>query len=459
MTAPATPATTDRSAATRRSLSSRLVASGRAYAFMLLTLLMVSEIKLRDRAPELALAARVDGQIFVEVAVWAAVGCWVVWRLTGADRRILTTFPSRVGPSLRVYALIAVLAVILSVYSLSLLSMVRAGQLAVLCGVALLLDRDLATGRIAVEAIWLWFRRGLWALVIMLTLLVAALPSLTPMSVSLGFDRYHWFSTHPITTGVVIGVALVLLAGTALAFPDPWFDRGIGPAVRLVLLGGFGVLLLATRSRTPLFATVAALLIMAVLARSRRRRSETVLLVGAAILLIVSGVGVEQLTETVARGQSAEQIASLTGRDDIYRAAWQLFTEQPLIGYGYLSGRSIFLQRIPWAPGNSHSALVDIAMSMGAVGLLAYLWLFVRLGTSFRTLLRRRTMTAENLWARELAPLVAMLLLMGVTVDGFSGPVGAQPIFLMFAVLGADAWWRSARGARSEAAAHQPVLT
>jgi O-antigen ligase len=173
-----------------------------------------------------------------------------------------------------------------------------------------------------------------------------------------------------------------------------------------------------------------------------------VLLVGGAILLIASGIGFAQVTETVTRGQSAEQLTSLTGRDDIYRAAWQLFAEQPLIGYGYQSGRSIFLQRIPWAPGASHSALVDIAMSMGAVGLLAYLLLFVRLGKSFRTLLRRRTMTAENLWARELAPVVAMLLLMGVTVDGFSGPVGAQPIFLAFAVLAADAWWRSARAAR-----------
>lgn len=448
------PVMADRTVATAPTRSERFRGSGRAYAFMLLALLMVSEIKLRTRSSDLALSAKVDGQILVEVAVWAAVGCWVVWRLTGTDRKILTSFPAHVGPALRLYTLIAIMAVILSVYSLSPLSMVRAGQLAVLCGVALLLDRDLATGRITVEAMWLWFRRGLWGLVIAMTLLVAALPSLTSMKVSLGFDRYHWFSTHPIATGVVIGVALVLLAGTALAFPDPWFDRGIGPAARVVLLGGFGVLLLATRSRTPLFATVAALLILAVLARSRRRRAETVLLIGAAVLLIVSGLGIQQLTEAVARGQSVEQIASLTGRDDIYRAAWQLFTEQPLIGHGYLSGRSIFLQRIPWAPGASHSALVDIAMSMGAIGLVAYLWLFARLGVSFRTLFRRRTMTAENLWAREVAPLAAMLLLMGVTVDGFSGPVGAQPIFFTITVLAADAWRRSTRTARSEVGAH-----
>ncbi len=417
---------------------------------MLLALMMVSEIKLRTRSADLALSAKADVQILAEVAVWGIVGCWVVWRLTGVDRRILSSYPSRVGPALRLYTLIAIMAVILSVYSLSALSMVRAGQLAVLCGVALLLDRDLSTGRIAVEAVWLWFRRGLWGVVIVMTVLVAALPSLTPMKVSMGFDRYHWFSTHPIATGVVIGVALVLLAGTALAFPDPWFDRAMGPAVRVVLLGGFGVLLLATRSRTPLFATVAALLILAVLARSRRRRAETILLISAAILLIVSGLGYQQLTDTVARGQSAEQIASLTGRDDIYRAAWQLFTEQPLIGHGYLSGRSIFLERIPWAPGASHSALVDIAMSMGAVGLVAYLLLFIRLGMSFQTLFRRRTMTAENLWAREVAPLAAMLLLMGVTVDGFSGPVGAQPIFFTVTVLAADAWRRSTRAPRPD---------
>jgi len=458
--AAATQGTADGRMVARPSALGRFQASGRAYAFMLLVLLLVSEIKLRQRDSELALEASVDGQVLFELVVWAAVGCWVILRLTGADRIVWTSFPSRVGPALRVYVLIAALAVILSVYSLSLLSMVRAGQLAVLCGVALLLDHDLSTGRVTIEAVWLWFRRGMWGLVIMLTLVVAAIPSLTPMKATMGLGRYHWFSTHEITTGVVIGIALVLLAGSALAFPDPWLDRGIGPAMRLLMMGGFGVLLLATRSRTPLFATVAALLLMAVLARSRRRRSETILLIGA-ILLILSGVGVEQLADSVSRGQSAEQIASLTGRDAIYRAAWQLFTEQPLIGHGYQSGRFIFLQRIPWAPGNSHSALVDIAISMGVVGLLAYLWLFVRLGMSFRTLFRRRTMTAENLWAREVAPLAVMLLLMGVTVNGFSGAVGAQPILFAFAVLAADAWWRSTRRAQPRIGGQQQqqVLT
>lgn len=442
------PVMAEGSVATVPTRSDRFRGSGRAYAFMLLALLTVSEIKLRSRDAELALAARVDGQILYELVAWAAVAGWVLWRFSGSDRGVLTTFPSRIGPALRVYVLIAVLAVILSVYSMSLLSMVRAGQLAVLSGVVLLLDRDLATGRITIEAVWLWFRRGLWGLVIMLALVVAAIPSLTPMKATTGFSRYHWFSTHEIATGVMIAVALVLLAGSALAFPDPWLDRGIGPAVRLAMMGGFGVLLVATRSRTPLFATVAGLLIMAILARSRRRRAETLLLVGVAVVLILSGVGFQQLTETVARGQSTEQLTSLTGRDEIYRTAWQLFTEQPLIGYGYQSGRSVFLQRIAWGPGNSHSALVDIAISMGAVGLLAYLLLFVRMGRSFAGLLRRRSITAENLWARELAPLTAMLLLMGITVNGFSGPVGAQPILLAFAVLAADAWWRSTRRAQ-----------
>lgn len=401
----------------------------------LLVLAVATDWKFRTRSADLAASGVIDLQILVEIGIWALIGSWIAWRLglrdLGASRRRKRAeqgLPRE--PELRLLVLVGAVILVGSLYAPAQLALVRALQWAVLIAWVLLAARSIGADRDSLVACWVWLRRLLWG-----SALVA-----TALSFVLSFDglrsaqgdvwRYRWFTMHPIQTANGLGLAVLALTATYLAVPDDMFSSPRGRMLRRVLLAVFSGLLVLTRARGALAATLLGLLTLAVLCPSPRKRALT--LMGALAGLALAGVGAEAITQLVLREQTVQQLQDFSGRGDIFRFAVQLFSERPLFGYGYLAGRQLFTDLLVWSPGESHNVIVEIALSFGLVGLLAFGALLATTGTRILRGLRARDFLSRLLM-RESAALMVFILASGMVAEGFISP-GYEAAVLVWTV-------------------------
>lgn len=408
------------------------------YAVFLVILVVGSDLQFRSRDAFAALAGQADWQVLLELALWGLVGAWVLWRLLSDASGFLRGFPAGVGPALRCYSLVVGLTVVSALRTGQALSIVRTAQLVILLGLVLLMHLDVQRGWFGLDELWSALRRGIWALVVVAATITLLFPQLSPQAwVWPGILRYRWFATHPITTGMIIAVALLFLGGSILASRDRFLGSGGWfQMARWGMVPAFGVLLLITKTRGPLFAAALAALVLVVLSSSRAGRGAAILIGVVGIALVVGGAADTLIAESVVRGQTEDELLSLTGRDVLFAHGFELFQQRPLFGYGYLAARGVFLELFPWA-GASHNAVLEVALGMGVIGLMAYLALFVfivrglwaKVLAGIRPL---RDLAAEGLTA------VVFLLVLGVVRESFGGPVGLEPALLMLAALIAD---------------------
>lgn len=417
----------------RRSRQPKAMAAWFAAAALVVT--FASDVKFRSRPAELGLDGVVDGQILFELAMYGALGVALVYYVLRRERGWLgRNFPRGVGPCLQLTLAIVGVSAVLAARSGTQIAIGRAAQLAILVALHLLLARGVSTGRVDLDHWWLYLRRGIWLIVAVLVISSAlAPPTLVPIHTS---GRYHWFSSHPIFTATTLGIGIVLLAATSLASPDPLLEYRSIRNMRMLMMGAGGVLLLNTASRGPIVATLVALTVLVAFSPNARPRAQAVLAVGASLGLILAGLFEKQLSEAFLRGQTSAQLMTLTGRTELFAYAWTLIAERPVLGYGFLSGRSIFLERFPWA-GHSHNAFIEIAISMGLVGLVLYAALLGRQAWQLRVAVQR-SCAQGALHAREALALLAFLLVLSVTGGGLALPVGIETMILLVIAVVAD---------------------
>lgn len=405
------------------------------YGALVVLLLLASKLDVRVRDPSLAVQGVVDTQILVELAIWAIVGAWAAGRLLRSHRWLMEGFPGQLGPALKWYVPIGLMSLVSALLLRgSALTVVRAAQLLVLLALAVLVQRDVRQGRAHVVDVWTAAARVLVGAVLGLMVLGYLLPQVTSgYETYYGFARYRLLQMHPIGTAQLLGLAVVACAADLLLK----VRRPSGTEQTLLLLAALVLSagLWATKARGAMVATVVAVLVLVLLSSQLRRRGA-LLLAGAALAVpVASGALDDALRTTLLRGQSEEELLSLTGRTELFGYAWQLFTERPVSGWGYLATRDIFLERFPWA-GESHNAVVDIALSLGLIGLTLYLGLLVTATMSLRHGLQR------NDAARELAvvgtALLTWLLLDGVGSDSYGGAIGPGLVALVLVVLISD---------------------
>ena len=231
------------------------------------------------------------------------------------------------------------------------------------------------------------------------------------------------------------------MLGTYLGTADEWFARRWGRIIRPVLLVLFLWLLARTKSRGPLLARVAGSTVLVLMSKRTRQRRAWLFVgwagVAATVAAVVLDFGDDRITRVLFRNQSAEAVLSLTGRTELLQVAFDLWKQRPILGYGYLSGSSYFLEYFEWA-GEAHNVGVEIGFSFGVVGLMVWGFLLAR--------------TARRLWngwkwgpthrARFLAgegvAVFAFVMVIGVVGQGFAGTPGHQQIALFWTVLLAD---------------------
>jgi O-antigen ligase len=201
----------------------------------------------------------------------------------------------------------------------------------------------------------------------------------------------------------------------------------------LPFLAVFVVLLVQTRARGATGATLIGVALLVALGAGQRagRFMALALVAGAGIAIVyLPSIATSDL---VARGQTQQQLLGLSGRYEIFDKTSELFLHRPVQGYGYLAGRSIFLESIPWA-GNGHNALVEIVVSMGLIGVTAYFVLFFCWFSSASKLVRRAAGPARLLSRFSLA-FAAYVLVSAAVADGFGGAPGIDTGMFAVGVL------------------------
>lgn len=406
-----------------------------------IVLAIASDVTLRQaRDTQLALQGSIDLQIAIQLALWFAVAGWMTLICLSGGGGHVTSF-TEAGPAVRVLMGASLMVFAASFYAPKTIATIRALQFVEVALLARICHYQLAGSWERVREFWTWVRRGIW----LLCGVCAVLGFLSPITDNFTFSaisgqrRYRWFTMHPISVGVLLCIAVVFLAGSFLGVPDPIARRRRGRQLLLFASAAFGFMLLFTKSRGAIAAAVAGGLVLLCLTHNRRLRVVGILGAWAGVAALLVGVAGTQVQNVTLRGQSTDEVLGLTGRTNLFGYAWDLFLDRPVFGHGFLAGRSVYLEKFPWA-GESHNAYLELLVSMGLVGFAVFAFL---LGRTVRLLwqAQRDSHSPVAALATEGLALVAIALTNGVVGAGFAGQPTTQTLVLAWAVLLADLCW------------------
>ncbi|MFN2491855.1 MAG: O-antigen ligase family protein [Pyrinomonadaceae bacterium] len=233
-------------------------------------------------------------------------------------------------------------------------------QLTVLCWIAYNVMRD---GRVAEKA-FLTFAGGC---VLLAALQVTGIAS-RPVDADAAIIRMTALGFHPnnlarilmlgllATIGLTYGRAKSLLRPLAISWPF------------IILIGAA---LIQTGSRGGLLALVAGLMTLVL----RRGTNSSKLLNAAALLLVVGFLFLAALQSDVMRARFEETVeeGDLARREQIYPAAWEMFQEKPLLGWGPITSTYELGTRLGHPDEetkNPHNLILFGLVSTGLIGSL-----------------------------------------------------------------------------------------
>jgi O-antigen ligase len=416
----------------------------RVTALLFLILGITPELKFRVRDAAEAFTGSLDAQILFELFVYALVAVWIAWYLTrgtAARRYRLSAMNLPMGALLFVMVVILVSAA----HALSVRSAIRALQFVEFVGMTLLVFWEARDDPRFLPEFWIWLRRGFVAFAVVATLVTATNPAWGALLDDDGVSRYAWFEIHPIVTAGMLGIAMVMLGSMYLGLGDPLLRRVPWRLATGGLIGVFAILLVETRSRGALVAALSAVVALVVLSPRRERRRPAALAVlaaAAAVLVFVLVAGSDLFRDWALRGQTVEQVQSLSQRTQLFELGKDLIAEEPVWGQGYLMAGPRFRTFYSWA-GHAHNVLLEVLVSMGYVGLFAFVFLLlVVLGRLWRG--TRSPPVRRSGFPLEAAAILLLLLVQGVISDGFGGSVGFEVAGLLLVVLIAAAGDRAA---------------
>ncbi|MDB5361061.1 MAG: O-antigen polymerase [Rhodospirillales bacterium] len=167
---------------------------------------------------------------------------------------------------------------------------------------------------------------------------------------------------HVMSVGVFVELAMMIRARR-------WLP---GACIRTVLLIA---LVAMAHSASSLLSVTIALMITALYAAFRRGLTSALvcaLAVAALLILIVGTVG----GDPAAVFDVLDRDPSLTGRTDLWKYVLDAIRERPVSGWGYMAfwtpdGRNAtYIQhQIGWPAPNAHDGYLELALSLGAIGL------------------------------------------------------------------------------------------
>jgi O-antigen ligase len=408
-----------------------------------LVLIVATEFKIRRRSIDDLLTGSIDPMIAFELATYALIGAWALWRILPDPPRLATLTMIMWG-----YMLTTAVSAIYSEFPM--LALARAVQLIVI-GVVIQL--------LAGEAGLNTFSRLLhgWIVLLSGSILVGlayVAPTTGPQQ-----GRFTWLSVHSVSAGSMLALSVPILFGLTLSatrhrLPWPAWAYGSLFVVHVVFL-------LLTRTRGSIGGALVAIAVMAWLASGRRMKPELVLgsLVAGGALALAFG---RPVLEFLTRGETADQIGTFNRRTEIWSLAWDAFVERPLFGLGFNSAKGVFFDET--GLGGAHNAAINVMIDVGAAGLF---WWFALIFASVGVLVRLRRVDrrspvllpgATGTARSDILVLIGMftaMLINSVTTEGLGAAVNVSAIWL-FVVT---AWLTTLdREHRAVLAAHQRDL-
>ena len=355
-------------------------------------LLLLAGTKFRTRGADVLLSGNVDRQIYFELFLYAIVALIVA-------RNFLLLHPlslkiTAVELLLGAYTVLTLLSALWSPHLE--ITAVRALQMIILFGLCFVAVRVLGPDRLLRV-----FIGSVVVHILVFSLIALTFASATPPSwqADVEHSRFSWFGTHPLQVAALAASSIVMLLGLRLFSADNrkrTIVDGLLPWISVLLLTA---VLFATRSRGALVGFTGAVLVL--LARKyligvgARRTPLSLLGVScwASLVLVllidqIASLNDESswLNRVVFRGGDVGQLTTLNGRSEIWAVVVELFSQQPILGHGYLASRSMLLEHIPWA-GHAHLALAESLLNLGLVGaLLLFVPFVITIASSFRYL-------------------------------------------------------------------------
>jgi exopolysaccharide production protein ExoQ len=428
-----------------------LLLQPRVALMMSFALVAAATTKFRDRETTALLLGDLDTQIIFELMSYGIILMVVVVNgLLYLSPRHKPRLPlTRVEVLLGAYVVLAGISVLWSVDPF--VTAPRAVQLFILYALCLVTVRVLAPRQVI---------RALTFSLVAYVFLASLLALLFPWA-RLPSDVFSWFRVHPGVAATFAAIAAIFVLAQVL-FSEDAQGRHVKRAFLWSLIGVLGLIMIASHARGPLLAFAASALAV----WSRKHLQPLMAGVLLCLAVVVSTTALHALgastgsAQTSAesdnsigtyllRGQSGEQFLGLSGRVELWEYVGSLVRERPLLGYGYLSSRSLLLERFPWA-GTSHGALPEVLLNLGLVGAILLGWVVVgTLASAFRSDLTPAGITA---WNRAAYLGILVFLFIGsLAGDTFAGPASyILFVFLMAVVmLGHHGAVRGAEGARA----------
>ncbi len=350
---------------------------------MAIAMMVVSDYKLRLRAPGASLSGRADVAVMAELGVYGLVAVFLFFQL-GRPPTL------RRAPTLLtlawVFALCLVLSAFWGVYPL--LGLVRGAQLLVTCGlahaIALFATRD--------------HLRHLVHAFVGLVAASAAFGVVRPFpKAELQAGRFNWLYVHPVMAATYLGLAAVLLLGLLVAGRQrrrsPTWPGWVYLALFLLTAGA----LVATRTRGGLAAFVVGGFVVTISSVQRKSRLD-ILVLSVVVGTIAAIIAAEDILVFLARGESSESLRTLTSRTVLWEEAFALFRDRPVFGYGLTASRGLFFDSV--GLGGAHNAFINVLVDAGALGAVAFVALLAVLIRSARSVR----------WARSVGQDVPMIL-------------------------------------------------
>lgn len=321
-----------------------------------LLMIVATEYKIRRRDIDDALSGSIDLMIAAELAVYALVGVWALWRLVPVRPRLEPLLVLMWG-----YILTTAVSSIYSAFPL--LAMARGVQLVIIGTVVHI---------VAVDGTLTTVARLLHGWIVLMTVSILAGLAWVAPTTGPQEGRFTWLSVHSVSAGSMLVLSVVVLFGLWLSAgrrPLPWPQAVYG----LLFVLQF-VFLLLTRTRGSIGGAVVAVAVMAWLGSGRRMKPELALgsLVAAGALALAFG---RSVLEFLTRGETADQLSTFNRRTEIWSLAWESFLERPIFGLGFASAKGVFFDET--GLGGAHNAAINVMIDVGAVGLLWWLALIV----------------------------------------------------------------------------------
>jgi O-antigen ligase len=245
--------------------------------------------------------------------------------------------------------------------------------------------------------------------------------------------RFHT-TTHPLTIGGRAGIlSLLALLFYSLERKRKMIAVAFGCAVIVALAGAKTAFLAAAISVALFFAL-------------RKRLMAGFAFVAAVAVLALLVISMTAVGSYVRDYMHNDEFMTLSGRTDLWAAAWPEITSHIAIGHGYVASKLVSMETgIPWYAGHMHNAVLESLYNNGLLGFLPIVLINAFIIADLVKLYRHAGRQELRLVAMSLLAIYAFVFLNGLTEPYFGGQASA--FYLLFIALFCTAEWLRAYSA------------